>query len=127
MICLELPDTLDALEVEEATELEEDILDNVESVETGDIVDVLPNPPAPTPPGSNRKSVVTNIIMMVNINLVYSQLSLSLFKNLYLSKNLNQNHCYYDCVHDVGPLRMEQRRLWMKRLRTFLIVGLVLL
>ena len=69
-ICLEFPDTLDALEVEEATELEDDILDNVESVETGDIVDVLPNPPAPTPPGSNRKSVVTNIIMIDNLNML---------------------------------------------------------
>ena len=59
LICLELPDTLEALEVEEATELEEDILDNVESVDTGDIVDVLPNPPAPTPPGTNRKMWLT--------------------------------------------------------------------
>ena len=66
-----MPDTLDALEVEEATELEEDILDNVESVETGDIVDVLPNPPAPTPPGSNRKSVLTNIIMIEHINYIH--------------------------------------------------------
>ena len=56
LICLELPDTLDALEVEEATELEEDILDNVESVETGDIVDVRPNPPAPTPPEIDIKT-----------------------------------------------------------------------
>ena len=51
-ICLELPDTLEAFEVDEATELEEDILDNVESVETGDIVDVLPKPPPITPPVS---------------------------------------------------------------------------
>lgn len=50
LVCLELPDTLEAFEVDEATELEDDILDNVESVETGDIVDVLPNPPPPTPP-----------------------------------------------------------------------------
>ena len=50
MVCLEFPDTLEALEVDDATELEEDILDNVERVDTGDIVDVLPNPPTPTPP-----------------------------------------------------------------------------
>ena len=82
-----MPDTLDALEVEEATELEEDILDNVESVETGDIVDVLPNPPAPTPPGNNRKSVVANIIMIENI-IWYSQLSRSVFEKLVPVKEL---------------------------------------
>ena len=86
LICLELPDTLDALEVEEATELEEDILDNVESVETGDIVDVLPNPPAPTPPGSNRKSVVTNIIMIENMK--YSNFSKSVFEKSLPVKEL---------------------------------------
>ena len=56
LVCLELPDKLEAFEVDEATELEDDILDNVESVETGDIVDVLPNPPPPTPPENYIKS-----------------------------------------------------------------------
>ena len=83
-ICLEFPDTLEALEVDDATELEEDILDNVERVDTGDIVDVRPNPPTPPPPEQ-----ITKIKIMIGY-LVSQKNVLNMIK-IFILQNLV--HC----------------------------------